>query len=34
VQVLSAGAAGVTWIAAFAEPGLFATFGMPLVYPG
>ena len=34
VQVLSAGAAGVTWIAAFAEPGLFATFGLPLVYPG
>ena len=34
VQVLSAGTAGVTWIAAFAEPGLFATFGLPLVYPG
>ena len=34
VQVFSAGAAGVTWIAAFAEPGLFPTFGLPLVYPG
>ncbi len=34
VQVFSAGAAGVTWIAAFAEPGLFTTFGLPPVYPG
>jgi len=33
VQVLGAGEAGVAWIAAFAEPGLFATFGLPLVYP-
>jgi RNA polymerase sigma-70 factor (ECF subfamily) len=33
VQVFSATGAGVTWIAAFQEPGLFETFGLPLVYP-
>ncbi len=33
VQVFSATAGGVSWIAAFAEPGLFATFGLPLIFP-
>jgi RNA polymerase sigma-70 factor (ECF subfamily) len=33
VQVFSATGAGITWIAAFQEPELFETFGLPLVYP-
>ena len=31
VQVFGATGGGVSWIAAFAEPGLFATFGVPLI---
>jgi RNA polymerase sigma-70 factor, ECF subfamily len=33
VQVFSATGAGITWIAAFQDPRLFETFGLPLVYP-
>jgi len=34
IQVFTAGQDGLAWIAAFQEPGLFATFGLPPVYPG
>jgi RNA polymerase sigma-70 factor (ECF subfamily) len=33
VQVFSATGKGITWIAAFQEPELFETFGLPPVYP-
>jgi len=33
VQVFGATGGGVSWIAAFAEPGLFTTFGLPLIFP-
>jgi RNA polymerase sigma-70 factor (ECF subfamily) len=33
VQVFSATGQGISWIAAFQEPELFETFGLPLVYP-
>jgi RNA polymerase sigma-70 factor (ECF subfamily) len=33
VQVFRATGEGMTWIAAFQEPDLFETFGLPLVYP-
>ena len=33
VHVFSTTGAGITWIAAFQEPELFETFGLPLVYP-
>ena len=33
VQVFDVTDGSLTWIAAFQEPGLFATFGLPLIYP-
>ncbi len=33
IQVTHASAAGLTWIAAFQDPGLFPIFGLPAVYP-
>ncbi len=33
VHVFSATGGGISWIAAFAEPGLFATFGLPPIFP-
>jgi RNA polymerase sigma-70 factor (ECF subfamily) len=33
VQVFSTTQEGITWIAAFQEPELFGTFGLPAVYP-
>ena len=34
IQVLHASSTGITWIAAFQDPGLFPIFGLPPVYPG
>jgi RNA polymerase sigma-70 factor, ECF subfamily len=33
VQVFDVAEDGLTWIAAFQDPALFATFGLPLIYP-
>jgi len=33
VQVFDVAEGGLTWIAAFQDPPLFGTFGLPLVYP-